>query len=116
MSPSVADALTKVSTRSRPLTIRGGMAALFGADAAIPVRLAGGGEAESLHRRLLTGLQGLIDLVEPEYAGEGFRPHVTAQRTSGLASGESRTLHSISLVAMDGRSGEVTAVYPLAGL
>ena len=102
-----------VADSGRPVSVRGGAEAMFGPHANIPVRLVESDDAVSIHQKLLTALDGLIDLVEPDYAGNGFRPHVTARGADQLGSGESRTLDSLSLVAMTMDAAKVVATYQL---
>lgn len=109
----VDQALKVASDAGDPLSVRGAGDAMFGVHSDIPVRLVESGNAASIHQKLLTELDGLINLVEPNYAGSGFRPHVTARGADQLGSGESRTLDSLSLVRMTMDAAEVVATYRL---
>ena len=108
----VERALKVVADRSHPMLMRGG-GAVFGAYSDVPVRLVESRDAASIHQELLAELDGLINLAEPDDAGEGFRPHVTARGADRLGSGESRTLGSLSLVAMTRDAAEVVATHRL---
>jgi 2'-5' RNA ligase len=68
-----------------------------------------------LHGLLLNGFAHLGVAVNPEYNGDGFRPHATTQLHAHLKIGESRIIDRLAVVDCTEPVPIVTDVFPLKG-
>ena len=97
----VIAAVRAVAETVQPLTAVGGHFEGFGPDRDIRVTvLNGAGRIVALHHELLAALQALPGFAPdvPEWAGAGFRPHVTAGVWGELDPGESISFDRIAII------------------
>jgi hypothetical protein len=116
----IAEVVERVRMRSirhAPITVVGDHVEGFGPDRDVPVTVLR--EAErvvALHEALLGDLAALPGFAPdvPEWAGAGFRPHVTAARWGSLGEGDAVTFDRVAVLdlATAGRP-TVAAVVPL---
>jgi 2'-5' RNA ligase len=115
----VVAAVTPTVTEQPSLTVRAGSDAGFGHSGKIPVTLIEEtAELSRLHQRLLSALLAIGAVFDdPEYAGQGYRPHVTVTRLARVSAGEPMTLRQAAVVDMapsgDGRLRRVVWVRAL---
>jgi 2'-5' RNA ligase len=85
---------------SLPITVTVGADAQFGPRGDVPVSIVVESNAlRELHDGIYTRLRRLpISAEEPQYTGDGFRPHITRVAGSQVRSGQSIRLDSLSLV------------------
>jgi hypothetical protein len=118
---SIDEVESVVRTRaegSGPVTPVGDHVEGFGPRQDIPVTVLGRADRlVALHNALLTDLAALHGFAPdvPEWAGEGYRPHVTAGAWGQLAPGEEITFDRVAVVDVDAPQGRpvVLAVIPL---
>ncbi len=107
--------IRQVAGRLRPFTVTGVESAMFGPAGDVPVRRVDSAEIVAAHRTLVAELSGLISLIEPRYAGDGYLPHATDQRGARLGEAETRSVTSISLLRIAGPWAEIVDTYVLTG-
>ena len=107
--------IRRVAGNVRPFTITGVEKAMFGPGGDVPVRRVDSAEIVAAHRAFVDGLSGLISLIEPSYAGDGYLPHATDQRGARLDEGETKPVNSITLVRLKGPWAEIADSYALTG-
>jgi 2'-5' RNA ligase len=95
--------LAGVAEAASPLTVVAGDDEDFGRSRTIPVTVVEPSvELQSLHEASVTALDEVGPVYEnPEYMGEGYRPHVTVKRHERVTAGDVLTLRQIALVDME---------------
>ncbi|MEP6559613.1 MAG: 2'-5' RNA ligase family protein [Nakamurella sp.] len=101
----LADVLTAIGPVLRSqaqLTVHAGPDEGFGHSGKIPVTLIEpSAELRGLHDRLVDGLVVVgATFDDPEFVGQGYRPHVTVTRAARVLLGETLTLRQAALVNM----------------
>lgn len=106
-SAAVPHLLLTAARGIRPFEVALGPAARFGRDASIPVLLAPHPSLDAVHAALAESLSALpsFDPLEPQYWGEGYRPHASLGRAVGVADGDALPLTVLSLFALEARAG-----------
>lgn len=95
--------LATVADAAPSLTVVAGADESFGPSRTIPVTVIEPSAAlAALHTACVTAMDELRPVYEnPEYMGEGFRPHVTVKRHARITAGEVVELRQIALVDME---------------
>lgn len=111
----VAERLRSVGECTGDFEVLGMQPAMFGGAGDVPVRVVSSSSVVDLHGRLLAELGDAIELVLPQFCGEGFVPHVTDQPHGRVDEGELVPIESMALVRLEGDRGAVVAEFPLSG-
>jgi 2'-5' RNA ligase len=92
-------AINVVVTETPPVELISGKPDLFGKDKDVPVnQIENDNSVRAFHKKLHTALQriGVADAV-PKWTQDGFRPHVTRQRSGRFEEGRSHTARKLYL-------------------
>jgi 2'-5' RNA ligase len=109
----------RVAARTAPITAAAGPAELFGPKHDTPVALVDSGEVRALHRAFVDALDIHVPTFRrPDFAGDGYRAHITATRRGAAQEGQALHLTQLALVDMEPEPGQgrplVVAVAGLA--
>lgn len=95
--------LDAVAAVASPITVVAGDDERFGPSRTIAVTVVEPSlELDRLHAACVAALEELAPVYEnPEYMGDGYRPHVTVKRHQRVSAGDLLTLQQIALVDME---------------
>jgi 2'-5' RNA ligase len=113
---AVAELVAECAAGARPVTVRLGPRAAFGADGTIPVLLASHEAFESWHRSLARALADVPSFrpADPQFWSAGYRPHVTLAPGVTVRDGQDLTITELALFSLEGSTGRRLATWPLA--
>ncbi len=115
--PAFKNALQNLATTLEPVEIIGGENAEFGPNNDVPVRLVRNiGRVARLHTKtgeLIERFGG--ELRNPEWAGDGYNPHVTYVDGAALDEGEAVTLRTIEMIKREDGVRTVEMVLGFSG-
>lgn len=103
----LADSMAAVAARTAPIEASAGTPELFGPKHDTPVALVDSPALRALHRVFVDELDIHVPTFRrPDYAGNGFRPHITATRRGAAAEGDPLRLSQLALVDMEPEPGQ----------
>lgn len=99
--------LGAVAARTAPITAVAGPGELFGPRHDTPVALVDSPEVRALHRDLVEALEIHVPTFRrPDFAGDGYRAHITATRRGAAEEGQALRLTQLALVDMEPEPGQ----------
>jgi 2'-5' RNA ligase len=116
----LAASMASVAARTAPIEASAGVGELFGPKHDTPVALVDSPEIRALHAVFVDELDVHVPTFRrPDYAGNGFRPHITATKRGEAVEGQPLRLTQLALVDMQPEPGQgrpmVVAVADLPG-
>lgn len=116
----LAASMGSVAARTGPITAVAGPGELFGPRHDTPVALVDSPEVRALHRDFVEELDIHVPTFRrPDFAGDGYRAHITATRRGAAEEGQQLRLTQLALVDMEPEPGQgrplVVAVAELSG-
>lgn len=116
----LAASMGSVAARTGPITAAAGPGELFGPKHDTPVALVDSPEVRALHRDFVEELDIHVPTFRrPDFAGDGYRAHITATRRGAAEEGQQLRLTQLALVDMEPEPGQgrplVVAVAELSG-
>ncbi len=108
--------LSAIAGNTNPIELTGGEPALFGKSSDVPVNLVEETpELRALHETIRTWLiEQHAMIYNPEWAGDGYRPHVSVVDGEAFTSGMRVTVNRIALVQeLIPQRKQITALFPL---
>lgn len=117
----LAASMGEVAARTPAITAVAGPAELFGPKHDTPVALVDSPDVRALHMVFVDALDIHVPTFRrPAYAGNGFRPHITATNRGSALEGQPLSLRQLALVDMQPEPGQgrpmVVAVAGLAAV